>query len=298
MLLPWSTVYQRFRDWRDDDTFEQILERLHVRLNQEGLIDLDTWMIDSTVVRATRASSGTGKKGPKEPLDHALGRSRGGLTTKIHLVYDANGAPLRFMLSPGQTSDIAQAQPLLKQVRIPGKPGWPRKRCRWLLADKGYDTEHLRQYRDRYRMQPVTPQRTMKRKPKPGLPRLFDRPKYRQRNIIERMFGWLKESRRVGTRYDKLARSFTAMVTLACTLRCLRQYFSYSSIGNTYRPHPNTRELALYYCYSQQPVAPYLTFAQRPFRTGLGATRKPMQLPQGSRSWQISSPPPMSSGPR
>lgn len=60
---PWSTVYQRFRDWRDDGTFDQVLERLHIRLNQEGLIDLDTWMIDSTAVRATRASSGAGKKG-------------------------------------------------------------------------------------------------------------------------------------------------------------------------------------------------------------------------------------------
>lgn len=59
---PWSTVYQRFRDWRDDGTFERLLERLHVRL-KEGLIDLDTWMIDSTAVKATRASSGAGKKG-------------------------------------------------------------------------------------------------------------------------------------------------------------------------------------------------------------------------------------------
>jgi transposase len=67
----------------------------------------------------------------------------------------------------------------------------------------------------------------MKRKPKPGLPRLFDRPKYRQRNIIERMFDWLKQNRRIGSRYDKLARSFAAMVTLACTLLCLRQHFSY-----------------------------------------------------------------------
>ncbi|WP_139182075.1 IS5 family transposase [Pseudomonas flexibilis] len=225
---PWSTVYQRFRDWRDDGTFEQVLERLHVRLNQEGLIDLDTWMIDSTAVKATRAASGAGKKGgPEEPVDHALGRSRCGLTTKIHMVCDANGIPLRFLLSPGQASDISNAQAVLDQVRIPGKPGRPRKRCRWLLADKGYDAEHLRQYRDRYRMQPVIPLRSMKRKARPGLPRLFDRPKYRQRNIIERMFGWLKESRRIGTRYDKLARSFAAMVTLACTLRCLRRYFSY-----------------------------------------------------------------------
>lgn len=171
---PWSTVYQRFRDWRDDGMFERVLERLHIRLNQEGLIDLDTWMIDSTAVRATRASSGAGKKGgTEEPIDHALGRSRGGLTTKIHLVCDANGIPLRFLLSPGQASDFTHAQPLLDQVRIPGK--WrPRKRYRWLLADKGYDVEHLRQHCDRYSMKPVTPQRTMKRRPKPGLSRFFD----------------------------------------------------------------------------------------------------------------------------
>jgi len=174
-------MYQRFRDWRDDITFDRVLERLHVRLNQEGLIDLDTWAIDSTAMRAIRASSSAGKKGgPEEPVDHALGRSRGDLTTKIHMVCDANGVPLRFLLSPGQASDISKVQALLDQVRIPGKPGRPRKRCRWLLADKGYDAEHLRQYCDRYRMRPVTLLRTLKRKTKSGLPRLFDRPKYRQ----------------------------------------------------------------------------------------------------------------------
>jgi transposase len=60
---PWSTVYQRFRDWRNQGTFDVILKRLHIKLNQQGLIDLETWMIDSTAVRATRASSGAGKKG-------------------------------------------------------------------------------------------------------------------------------------------------------------------------------------------------------------------------------------------
>lgn len=95
--------------------------------------------------------------------------------------------------------------------------GHPRKRCQWLLADKGYDADALRRYCDRYRMQPVIPLRSMKRKPKPGLPRLFDRQKYRQRNIIERMFGWLKENRRIVTRFDKLAKSYVAMVSLACT---------------------------------------------------------------------------------
>lgn len=60
---PWKTVYQRFRQWRDDGTFAQILSRLHLRLREDGLMDLDTWLIDSSAIRATRAASGGGKKG-------------------------------------------------------------------------------------------------------------------------------------------------------------------------------------------------------------------------------------------
>lgn len=65
---PWSTVYARFRQWRDDGTFEAVLSRLQLQLREDGLIDLETWMIDSTAVRATRASAGGGKKGdPTNP---------------------------------------------------------------------------------------------------------------------------------------------------------------------------------------------------------------------------------------
>ena len=60
---PWSTVYARFRQWCDDGTFKAVLSRLKLRLREDGLMDLETWMIDSTAVRATRASAGGGKKG-------------------------------------------------------------------------------------------------------------------------------------------------------------------------------------------------------------------------------------------
>ncbi len=74
------------------------------------------------------------------------------------MLCDANGVPLRFLLSGGQASDISYAQPLLDDAYIPtGKRGRPRKRCRWLLADKGYDADALRRFCDRYRMQPVIP---------------------------------------------------------------------------------------------------------------------------------------------
>lgn len=132
------------------------------------------------------------------------------------MLCDANGIPLRFLLPGGQASDISYAQLLLGDVSIPSSQrGRPCKRCKWLLADKGYDAEAVRRYCDQYRMQPVIPMRSMKRNPKTGLPRLFDRPKDRQRNIIERMFGWLKYNRRIATCFDKLAKNYAAMVTLA-----------------------------------------------------------------------------------
>jgi transposase len=120
-------------------------------LNGQGLIDLQTWMIDSTAPEPHLVPE---KKGHDEPADHALGRSRVGLTTKIHMLCDANGTPLRFLLSGGQASDISYAQPLLDEVRIPSSQrGRPRKRCKWLLADRGYDAQALRRYCDQYRMQ-------------------------------------------------------------------------------------------------------------------------------------------------
>ncbi len=142
------------------------------------------------------------------------------------MVFDSHGFPLTFTLSPGQDSDTRHFMPTLEQVRLPGPAGRPRKRCRYVVADKGYDSDELRRYCDRHRMKPVIGNRKMHRKPRPGLPRGFDKPKYRQRNIIERHFGWVKELRRICTRFDKLASSFRAMVCLACIDRCLRANFS------------------------------------------------------------------------
>ena len=60
---PWQTVYDRFATWRLDGTFDRIIERLQVKLDEQGLIDFDTWCVDATSVRATRAAAGAVKKG-------------------------------------------------------------------------------------------------------------------------------------------------------------------------------------------------------------------------------------------
>jgi hypothetical protein len=113
---------------------------------------LDTWMVDSASIRLTQAASSARKKGLQELQHHCLGRSRGGLSTKIHLACDSHGFPLNIMLSPGEQADSRYFMPVLDQISLPGSMDRPRKRCHYVLAYKGYDSEVLRQYCDRYGM--------------------------------------------------------------------------------------------------------------------------------------------------
>ncbi len=128
---------------------------------------------------------------------------------------------MSFILSDGHRADSCHFIGLLEQVHLPGGRGRPRKRCRYVIADKGYDSDPLRRDCTRYGMRPIIARRNMHRRPRRGLPHQFDRPKYRQRNGVERLFSWLKEKRRLSTCYDKLASRFRAMVTLACIEHCL-----------------------------------------------------------------------------
>lgn len=135
----------------------------------------------------------------------------------------AEHAPLIHKAPLGAFSELTSIflTELLEKVRLPGQSGRPGKRSRYIVADKGYDSDALRHYCTRYGMRPIIPQCRMHRRPKLGPPHQFDRPKYRQRNVVERLFGWLKGKRRLSTRYDKQAMSFKAMVALACIERCM-----------------------------------------------------------------------------
>jgi len=102
-------------------------------------------------------------------MDHALDRSRSGLTTKIRLLCDSLGFPLTFSLSAGQRADSVYLTELLEKVRVPGHFGRPRKRSRYFAADKGYNNDALRHYCTRYVMRHIIPQRRMHRRTRPGL---------------------------------------------------------------------------------------------------------------------------------
>ena len=141
----------------------------------------------------------TAKKGGAD-ADHCLGRSRGGLTTKIHAVVDAQGLPIRLGLTTGQAHDGQIADTLLNQLGPHAI----------VLADKAYDADRIRQLIQDHGATPNIPPKSNRRwKP------CFSRRLYRERNLIERFFSKLKHFRRVATRYDKLAANFLAMVQLA-----------------------------------------------------------------------------------
>ena len=159
----------------------------------------------------------------------ALGRSRGGLTSKLHLAVEGRGRPLAVLLTPGQAGDNPQLAPLLEAIRVPtGGPGRPRKRPDHLVADKAYSHPSTRSLLRRRGIGHTIPERAdqqarrARRGRAGGRPPAFDRQHYRQRNLVERCFNRLKQYRALATRYAKRAELYRGLVVLASILIWLR----------------------------------------------------------------------------
>ena len=159
----------------------------------------------------------------------ALGRSRGGLSTKIHLSADGKARPLSFVLSEGQRNESLFVEAVLDAVRVP-RPGRgrPRKRPSRLRADKGYTHRRCRQTLRRRGIQAMIPERDdqiqarRKRGADGGRPVVFVAATYAGRNVVERCILRLKQFRRVATRYDKLADAYQATITFAAIMIWLK----------------------------------------------------------------------------
>ena len=131
-----------------------------------------------------------------------LGRSRGGFSSKIHLLVDALGFPLQFILTGGERHDLTQAESLLAPFHFGA-----------VIADKGYDSDSLRELLTAKQVEVVIPSRRHRKQPHD-----YDRLRYRKRNIVERFINRIKWYRRIFTRYEKLARRFMAFLHFAATL--------------------------------------------------------------------------------
>jgi transposase len=129
-----------------------------------------------------------------------MGRSRGGLTTKIHAMVDANGMPISLKLSAGQAYDGHSAYAMLDTLKADNV----------LLADRAYDADNLRAaIAAKGAWANIAPMPQRRRKP------VFDKFLYRYRNLVERFFSKLKHFRAVATRYEKRDDNYLASVQLA-----------------------------------------------------------------------------------
>ena len=134
-----------------------------------------------------------------------MGRSRGGLTTKIHVLVDTLGRPIRLKLTEGQAHDGRSAADMYGSVGA----------GQTLLADRAYDSDWLRDsLTARGAVANIRPMPTRKRFP------TFDAILYRKRNCVERFFSKIKHFRRIATRYDKLARNYAGFLNLVAALKC------------------------------------------------------------------------------
>jgi transposase len=167
--------------------------------------DLEQVIIDSTVIRAHPCAAGAPKQRGGQ-AQQALGRSRGGFSTKIHLTLEALGNALRFVLTAGQCADSPQAEPLLADLLFAR-----------LIADKAYDTHHLRKLLATLGAEAVIP-------PKANRKTQFDYDShlYKERHLVESFINKLKYYRRIFTRFDKLASRYLGFVQFASALIWLR----------------------------------------------------------------------------
>lgn len=192
----WHRVYVRYSRWGKKGTWTKVLSSV------SGVPDLEYLMVDGSIVRVHQ--HGAAEKDAQE--QEAMGKSRGGLSTKIHAAVDALGNPVRLLLTAGQASEHTQAEALIDGFRAD-----------FVLADKGYDSDAFVEAIQNSGATPVIPPKSNRK-----TPRDYDKDIYKERNLVERLFQKLKEYRRVATRYERLAVNYMTMLSLASILIWLK----------------------------------------------------------------------------
>ncbi len=189
----WNSVYQYFRRWCQRGTIEKVLTQFGPEL-------APGWhFVDSTHVKVH--ADGSNPAGGQ--ARQAMGRTKGGLNTKIHAVVNARSQPIVIALSSGNQADITLAAELTDCLLQDST----------LIGDKAYDSSTLRQTATANGVKTCIPGRTNRTTAVP-----FSAKLYRRRHRVENFFQKIKRYRRVATRYDKLGETFLGFVCLAVLL--------------------------------------------------------------------------------
>ena len=203
---PWSTLASRFYRWREQGIWQRILDALQEQADEEGLLDWEIHYVDGTVIRAHQHAAGAaGSDAERE----ALGRSQGGVSTKVHVRAEGHGKPMTFVLTPGQRHEATAFEQLMEQGAVKRPRGRPRLRPRRVVGDKGYSSRKIRQYLRRRGVRVTIPHKSNERRGR------FDKAVYRLRSLVERLINRLKQFRRVAPRYEKRGVNYHGMLLLA-----------------------------------------------------------------------------------
>ena len=202
----WDAVYQRFRRW----VASGALARLFALMTADPQFgDVRRVLVDSTIVRAHRHAAGAVRKtkhlgAAESARRQGLGRSRGGLTSKIVLTAADEDTAIAVDVRPGQAHDAPLLRPMLERTaaRV--------ERVDQVVGDKAFDGRPQRRACAAIGAAAVIPAKSNRVDPEP-----LDTAAYRERNRVERLFAKLKEFRRVATRYEKLKQTFLRMIHLA-----------------------------------------------------------------------------------
>ncbi|NEB02561.1 IS5 family transposase [Streptomyces sp. SID13726] len=226
-LGSFQTAHKRLLRWAVDGTWERILSAILAAADAGDDVGW-TVSVDSTICRAHQHAVGARKRGPaerSEPHDHALGRSRGGLSTKVHLASDSRARPLALHVTAGQAGDAPAFEAVMARIRVPRTGlGRPRTRPALVLADRAYSSRAIRTHLRRRGIRAVIPQpadqigHRLRRGRAGGRPPGFDGEAYKERNSVERCIARLKQWRGLAMRTDKLALAYQAALHLAAIL--------------------------------------------------------------------------------
>ncbi|MET9175502.1 IS5 family transposase [Streptomyces misionensis] len=226
-LGSFKTAHKRLIRWAVDGTWARILAAVLAAADESDDIGW-TVSVDSTVCRAHQHAAGARKKGASdraEPDDHGLGRSRGGLSTKVHLASDSHARPLALHVTAGQAGDAPAFEAVMAGIRVPRSGrGRPRTRPEAVLADRAYSSRAIRGHLRHRGIRAVIPQPSdqvghrLRRGRADGRPPTFDAEAYKQRNAVERCINRFKQWRGLALRTDKLAIAYQAALHLAAIL--------------------------------------------------------------------------------